>query len=113
MRTYQFQSQYHGLPLDGVGLPQEYAVPLILGFMQEAILDELERGLPPPASFILWTKGADKVTFFQQLLETAVLPPPMPIMLRNLEDLHCPPAQVLVSSDDHPTTEHRAVIFAR
>ena len=64
MRTYQFQSQYHGLPLDGVGLPQEYAVPLILGFMQEAILDELERGLPRPASFILWTKGADKVTFF-------------------------------------------------
>ena len=40
LRTYRYQSEPdHGLALDGVGLPQEYAVPLIFGFLQEAILD--------------------------------------------------------------------------
>lgn len=113
LRTYRFQSEYHGLALDGVGLPQEYAVPLILGFLQEAILDELERGLPPPLSFVLWTKGAEKRDFIQQLIDSAALPPPVPIMVRNLEELDCPPAHCILGSQEHPTTEHRAVVFAR
>ena len=113
LRTYHYQSEYHGLTVDGVGLPQEYVVPLILGFLQEAILDELERGLPPPLSFILWTKGADKRDFFQQLLDSAALPPPIPIIVRNLKDLDCPPAQFILGFTEHPTMEHRAVVFAR
>ena len=112
LRTYRYQSEYRGLTVDGVGLPQEYVVPLILGFLQQAILDELERGLPLPLSFILWTKGADKRDFFQQLFDSAALQPPIPIITGNLEDLDCSPAQFILDSTEHPTTEHRAMVFA-
>ena len=63
LRMYRYQSEYHGLTVDGVGLPQEYVVPLILGFLQKAIQDELERCLPLPLSFILWTRGPISETF--------------------------------------------------
>lgn len=113
MRTSHFQSQYHGLPLEGIGLPQECAVPLILGFLQEVILDELEWGLPPPASITLWTKGVKKWPFSRICFKLPSSHHRYQSWFGTWRTWTAPPAQVLLDSDDHSTTEHHAVIFAR
>jgi len=53
LHTYRFQSEYHGYPIDGEGLPRENTVCILLHFIQDAVLDELEHGFPVPASILL------------------------------------------------------------
>ena len=87
--TYHFQCEYHGYPINGEGLPQDNVVSILLHFIQDAILDELEHGFPVPTSTLLWTKGTSKVAFLNHLLQTSLVPSPLPLLVRKLEDIEC------------------------
>lgn len=107
--TYQFQSEYHGWPLASTGLPQAAASTVLFHAIQDSLFQLLENASAMPASLVLWTKGAAKTQFTRTLVAQTVLT--IPIFVRNLEELDCPPARVLRPTED-PATVDKAKIYA-
>lgn len=91
--TYRHQTDYHGLPISSAGLPRELASTALLHAIQGHLLQLLEVGNPSPNVLILWTKGGAKVQYLSSLLHGVVLP--IPFLVRNLEEVGCPPARQL------------------
>ncbi|KAL9977093.1 hypothetical protein ACROYT_G014462 [Oculina patagonica] len=92
--TYRVQSLQHGWHLNSAGLPQCAAETALLTFLQDSLLNAFEVGHPVPTSIVLWTKGRDMQSHFT-MLALALAPLPVPVLVRNLEDLDCPPARSL------------------
>ena len=93
--TYQHQSHLHGWEINATGLPQFAAITALLAFIQDMLLDEFEQRRPVPVALTLWAKGYQQHAFFLALVAT-LDPLPVPILVRNLEDLSCPPARLLI-----------------
>ena len=98
--TYRHQTEHHGLPISSAGLPRDLAATVLLHGLQDNLLQLLEEGNPSPNMLILWTKGAAKEQYLQQLLRNVLLP--IPFLVRNLKEVGCPPARCL--SSDVSTT---------
>lgn len=111
LRTYRFQTQLHSLSLASPGLPQDAAAVVLLHFLQDAVLDELEQGLPVPPTATIWAKGLANVRFLQTLLPAASPPPQVPVTVQDLLDLDCPPVRVITGRDQGPPMEERAILF--
>lgn len=110
LMTYRAQSVQHGWHLNSAGLPQCATETALLTFQQDALLNAFEVGHPVPTSVILWTKGHDMPTRFSRLALALA-----PLLVRNLEDLDCPPARSLteVKPAEMLTTVPKALAFAR
>ena len=96
--TYRHQSRLHGWQLNSTGLPQFVVSTALLAFIQDMLLDELEQGHLVPADLTLWVKGYQQQSFFLALVVT-LDPLPVPILVRNLEDISCPPARLLIPGE--------------
>lgn len=112
-RTYQFQTQHHGLALAGQGLPKSMANSVLIHAINEILLELAEEGNPTPQLTLLWVKGNQKVTYMTELLSSCEAPPDLPIRVRNLEDAGCPAATKLEQEDPGPLMTHeKARLFA-
>lgn len=107
LRTYQFQQEHHGWPITSPGLPQSAASTVIFHAIQDSLLQILEDGAAYPGQILIWTKGSAKAQYIASLLGGS----PVPITVRNLEEVECPPARLLRPTGDPSTTE-KAMIFA-
>lgn len=111
---YRVQSAQHGWHLNSAGLPQRAVETALLTFLQDALLNESEVGHPVPTSIVLWTEGHEMLTRFSTL-SLALAPLPVPLLVKNLEDLDCPPARCLteLNPEETPTTVSKVLAFAR
>lgn len=111
---YRVQSAQHGWHLNSAGLPQCAVETALLTFLQDALLNALEVGHPVPTSIVLWTEGHEMLTRFSTL-SLALAPLPVPLLVKNLEDLDCPPARCLteLNPEETPTTVSKVLAFAR
>ncbi|KAL9962598.1 hypothetical protein ACROYT_G031715 [Oculina patagonica] len=103
--------QPHNLPFCGLKCAVETA---LLTFVQDALLNAFEAGYPVPNSIVLWTKEHDMLTRFSALA-LQLAPLPLPSLVRNLEDLDCPPVRCLtqLKPAEMPTTVPKALAFAK
>ena len=111
LRTYRFQSQLHGWPLHSTGLPQCAMDTALLIYLQDTLLDTFEDGCPVPLAITLWTKGR----YIRDLIATWVSDLPdlaVPIIVRTLDDIDCPPARELIPADRPFTTKRTALAYA-
>ena len=67
------------------------------------LLDEVEQGRPVPGALTLWLKGYQQHSFFLELA-ASLEPLPVLILVRNLEDISCPPARLLIPGERVLTT---------
>ena len=117
LHTYRHQTAHHGFHLASPGLPQSTQLLVLFHALQEALFQLLEVNEQMPPFLLLWVKGISKVEFLQHLLgdhETPAL-----LLVRNLEDVKCPPARKLRSptweaqEDEEPLmTYEKASLFA-
>ena len=101
--TYRHQSRLHGWELNATGLPQFAVITALLAFIQDMLLDEFEQGRSVPVALTLWAKGYQQHAIFLALVAT-LDPLTVPILVRNLEDLSCPPARLLIPGERVLTT---------
>ena len=101
--TYRHQSRLHGWELNATGLPQFAVITALLVFIQDMLLDEFEQGRSVPVALTLWAKGYQQHAIFLALVATWD-PLTVPILVRNLEDLSCPPARLLIPGERVLTT---------
>lgn len=111
LRSYQYQADFHGHSLSSPGLPQETASVVLFHAIQEFLLELYEAGSPYPTSLIIWTKGEEKERFIRGLVMPGLGSLPFPLLVRNLEDVECPPARQLQDSDVYDTAD-KARLFA-
>ena len=107
--TYCHQKEHQGLPISLTGLPRYLASTVLLHRLQDNLLQILEEGNPSPNMLILWTKGAAKEQYLQQLLRNVLLR--IPFLVRNLKEVGCRPARCL--SSDVSTTALKARVLAK
>lgn len=114
LQTCRAQSAQHGWHINSAGLPQCAVETALLTFVQDALLNAFEAGHPVPNSIVLWTKGHDMLMRFSALA-LQLAPLPLPLLVRNLEDLDCPPARCLtqLKPAEMPTTVPKALAFAK
>ena len=112
--TYRVQSEQHGWHLNSAGLPQCAAETALLAFLQDALLNAFEVGQPVPSSIVLWAKGRQSQLHLSTLA-LSLSPLPVPVLVKNLEDLDCPPAKRLtqLKPEESPTTVPKALAFAK
>ena len=91
-------------------MPQESASVVLFHAIQEYLLELYEAGCAYPSSIIIWTKGAEKTQFVQGLVRPGLGSLPFPLLVRNLEDVDCPPARLL--REDFLHTAEKARVFA-
>lgn len=108
--TYRHQSHLHGWEINATGLPQFAAITALLTFIHDMLLDEFEQGRPVPVALTLWAKGYQQHAFFLALVAT-LDPLPVPILVRNLEDLSCPPAWLLIPCERVLTTFKKITVY--
>ena len=101
--TYRHQSRLHGWELNATGLPQFAVITALLAFIQDMLLDEFDQGRSVPVALTLWAKGCQQHAIFLALVAT-LDPLTVPILVRNLEDLSCPPARLLIPGERVLTT---------
>ena len=90
-----YQSQLHGQALHSIGLPQCAVDACLLSFLQEFILDVFAGNQPVPETIAIWVKGRHQMALFSRLVES--LPcPGIALLVRDLEDISCPPAKQLL-----------------
>ena len=97
-RTYRFQFRIHGWPLHSSGLPQCAMDTALFIHLQDTLLDTFEDGCLVPLAITLWTKGR----YIRDLIATWVSDLPdlaVPIIVRTLDDIDCPPARELIPAD--------------
>ena len=104
------QSRLHGWELNPTGLPQFAVSTALLAFVQDMLLDEFEQGRPVPAALTLWVKGYQQHAFFLDLV-ASLEPLPVPILVRNLEDISCPPARLLIPGERVLTTSKKIAAY--
>ena len=94
IQSYRFQSKFHGWALHSTGLPQ-CAVDTCLSFLREFILDVFKGNQPVPEKITIWVKGRHQMALFSRLVESL---PCLGIafLVRDLEDISCPPAKQLL-----------------
>lgn len=89
------KTDHHGLSISSAGLPRNLASNVLFHAIQENLLEILEEGKPTPQALILWTKGTAMKNYVHSLISVAGLP--IPFLVRNLEELGCPPIRQLTS----------------
>ena len=112
LRTYRYQSNQHGWLLDSGGLPQFMIKNSLLAFLQDAILNAFEHVRPVPVTIVLWMKGINQCQLIRPILDS-LQPLDLPIVVRNLEDVGCPPARELIDiqPSESPTTIPKVLAF--
>lgn len=112
--TYLQQSAQHGWRLNSTGLSQSAVETVLLTVIQTALLDAFKAGQPVPTSVVLWTKGANLVRYLSAVV-LAMSPLPIPVVVKDLEDINCPPARRLtsLSPEDGPVTVQKELAYAR
>ena len=93
--TYRHQTDHHGLSISSAALPRNLASNVLFHALQENLLEILEEGKPTPQALILWTKGTAMKNYVHSLISVAGLP--IPFLVRNLEEVGCPPIRQLTS----------------
>lgn len=105
--TCRCQARQHGWPLNSHGLPSTMAGNCVLAFLQDTLLDTAESGSLPQSRIVLWAKGLHQCRLTTSLLsELPDIDLRLTLMVRNLEELDCPPARQLteLQPDHQPTT---------
>ena len=103
IQTYQYQSQLHGWALHSTGLPQCAVDTFLLSFLQEFILDVFEGNEPVPETITIWVKGRHQMALFSRLVD--YLPClGIALLVRDLEDISCPPAKQLLQLHHNKAT---------
>ena len=103
IQTYRYQSHLHGWDLHSTGLPQCAVETCLLSFLQEFILDVFEGNQPVPETITIWVKGRHQMTLFGRLVES--LPClGIALLVRDLENISCPPAKQLLQLHDNKAT---------
>ena len=111
IQTYQYQSQLHGWALHATGLPRCAVDACLLSFLQEFILDVFEQNQPVSDTVTIWMKGRNQMALFSRLVES--LPYlGMALLLRDLEDISCPPGkQSLQLHHNKATTRDKIHVY--
>ena len=111
IQSYRFQSKLHGWALHSTGLPQCAVDTCLLLFLREFILDVFEGNQPVPEKITIWVKGRHQMALFSRLVES--LPClGIALLVRDLEDISCPPAkQLLQLHHNTATTRHKMLAY--
>ena len=103
IQTYRYQSQLHGWALHSTGLSQCAVDTCLLSFLQEFILDIFEGNQPVPGTITIWGEGRHQMALLRRLVES--LPClGIALLVRDLEDISCPPAKQLLQLNHNKAT---------
>ena len=106
--TYSHQTEFHGLPISSAGLARDMAPIVLAHAIQGHLLQLLEDGKSALDTLLLWTKGSAKCQYILSLIQNVALP--VPVFVRNLEEVGCPSARRLC--EDATATSVKAGVLA-